>query len=488
MKRFLTLLVVAVCGMGAVFAEDVMQVTPFKVQSQSGSFDVSLRHDGHNFKAFQVDLLLPSGLTLDTTAPFTLKTERNTNNDIDVFCWGTQPNYLVPAGVPEGYTYYRIVAYKSAGGENVFSGTSGDAIMTVNYTSHSLTDGTIYNVYTTNMEFAYVDNSFVRPGDALATKASSYLEVGTPALVDPDTHESKVVLSDYVPEAVVEELQSAVEEGALSVDLTNVTDMGKDLEFSGTSANVMQVVTKDTPIEQRLTENKIVNVIVKDEDEYSCDNFTLTDKVDYKPSVEEFKAQKVVYERTNTGGMNSVCLPFEVDVTDFNGCDVYVFNKVKTSTVSFTQQTSGTIAAGTPMLVQDNSVEADAKWEFTIETESVSKNQPISAGSEGAEGAFVKRTLGDDAAYYKLNSTGTAFGKAKSTHTITPFRFYIKSETAAGTNQFKLELSDEEGNVTYIGGISCSGDVTSLYDLEGRPVVKPEKGQTYIKDGKTILF
>ena len=487
MKRFLTLLVVAVCGMGAVFAEDVMQVTPFKVQSQSGSFDVSLRHDGHNFKAFQVDLLLPSGLTLDATAPFTLKTERNTNNDIDVFCWGTQPNYLVPAGVPEGYTYYRIVAYKSAGGENVFSGTSGDAIMTVNYTSHSLTDGTIYNVYTTNMEFAYVDNSFVRPGDALATKASSYLEVGTPELVDPETHESKVVLSDYVPEAVVEELQSAVEGGALSVDLTNVTDMGKDLEFSGTSANVMQVVTKDTPIEQRLTENKIVNVIVKDENEYSCDNFTLTDKVDYKPSVEEFKAQKVVYERTNTGGMNSVCLPFEVDVTDFNGCDVYVFNKVKTSTVSFTQQTSGKIAAGTPMLVQDNKVGNAAVWEFTLST-SASKNEPIAAEGDGAEGAFVGRTLGESANFYKLNSAGTAFGKAKSSHTITPFRFYIKTSNAASASRLDLELSDEEGNVTYIGGITREGEVSDLHDLQGRRVENAVKGQTYVKGGKKILY
>ena len=466
------------------YAEDVMQVTPFRITATSGSFDVVLQNDGHSVKAFQVDILLPSALVLHSTTPFALKSARNSQS-ISVIDWETSPTYLTPE-VPTGYTAYRILAYNEAGGSATFDGESG-ALLTVSYVGHTLTDGQIYNIYTTNMEFTVTGDTYIRPGNLLATKASSYIEVGEPQLVDPTTGESTVKLSDYVPSIVVDELQTAVEAGALSVDLTEVEDMAKDLTFTGEHANVMQVVTKGTQIEETLTANDVKNVIVKDGEDYTCDNFTLTDKVNYKPSVEEFTATKVVYNRDNTGGMNSVCLPFDVQVSDFDGCDVYVFNKVKTSSVSFTQQTSGTIAAGTPMLVQDNKVGNAAVWEFTLST-SASKNEPIAAEGDGAEGAFVGRTLGESANFYKLNSAGTAFGKAKSSHTITPFRFYIKTSNAASASRLDLELSDEEGNVTYIGGITREGEVSDLHDLQGRRVENAVKGQTYVKGGKKILY
>ena len=485
MKRVLLALLAMIGGLNA-HAEDVMEVTPFKITGQSGAFEVALQNT-KGYKAFQVDLLLPSGLTLDGTTPFALKSERNSQN-IGVFAYATAPDYLVPAGVPSGYTYYRVVAYDAAGGTSKsFNGTSG-AILTVNYASHSLTDGAIYNAYTTNMEFvAAADNAKTHPSNNLETKASSYFEVGTAVLVDPVTKESNIVLSDYVPVPVVDQLQASVDNGALSVDLTNVSNMGKTLVLTGEKANVMQVVSQGTDIATVMTMSNTPNVIVKNGENYSCANFNLTDKVDYKPSVEEFTATKVIYNRTNTGGLNSVCLPFDVNVNDFDGCDVYVFKRVNSTTVRFNQQLGGSVEAGTPMLVQDKSLEPSPSWEFDV-TNKLANNEPIAAEGDGAEGAYVKRTLGDDASYYKLNSDGTAFGKAKATHTITPFRFYIKTSGAAPTNQFTLELGDADGNVTYIGGITVNGDVTSLYDLQGRPVLTPVKGQTYVKDGKKVMF
>ena len=481
MKRIIFALFAAICGLNAT-AEDVMQVTPFQIQGQSGSFEVALQNAGHSFRAFQVDVILPTGLTLDTTTPFALASARNSQG-IDRLRWSVAPTYL-PVTAPAGYTYYRVVAYNSTGGSKTFNGESG-AILTVNYSSHSLTDGQIYNAYTTNMEFTNADCTFVRPGNALATKASSYIEVGTPSLVNPETHESNIVLSDYVPAPVVDQLQTAVESGALSVDLTNVSDMGKELELTGAQANVVQVVSANTAIATKLASTP--NVIVKNGTDYSCAQLTLTDKVDFQPSVAEFAVESATYTRAGSKGLNGVCLPYALDLSNVT-YDVYVYKNVNSQKVNFTKQTTGVIEAGTPMLVMDNSLDENSSMTLAMD-ETSANNAPATVSGTGAEGAYVKHVLGDEANYYKLNADRTGFQKAQATHTITQFRFYIKTEKSAATSPLALQLSDEDGTTTHIGTITEDGEVISLYDLNGRPATKTLKGKAYINNnGKKILY
>ena len=56
-----------------------------------------------------------------------------------------------------------------------------------------------------------------------------------------------------------------------------------------------------------------------------------------------------------------------------------------------------------------------------------------------------------------------------------------------------LELEDENGNVTRIGTIDANGNIrinedNSFYDLQGRRVSQPVKGQIYIHNGKKVYF
>ena len=221
-------------------------------------------------------------------------------------------------------------------------------------------------------------------------------------------------------------------------------------------------------------------------------NLVLTDKADYWVNGTNFSAKRVNYTRTNTQGYNTVCLPWNIAASEFTsifGTDakVYVLTSMDGSQISF-DETNSDIAAGTPILVYNPTT---TSWNFS----QADRNLVTTAGeteTTGATltGAFLKQTLGEG--FFKLNSAGTRFVRTTASSTITPFRFYLQgSELSAGVRQFYVMFNDlDETTVTGIGTVDADGhlnlDRQPIYDLQGRRVTQPQRGQIYIIGGKRV--
>lgn len=90
---------------------------------------------------------------------------------------------------------------------------------------------------------------------------------------------------------------------------------------------------------------------------------------------------------------------------------------------------------------------------------------------------------------YALGSADGEYGFYKwSTGNLSGFKAYI-STGSAGSNGFKIVFDDDD--VTAVEAVIVNGQssiVNGYYDLQGRKVVAPQKGQLYIHNGKKVLY
>lgn len=268
--------------------------------------------------------------------------------------------------------------------------------------------------------------------------------------------------------------------------------------------NTMIVVSNTSTL--GVGDNAPSNVIVKNEDDdYLCNNFILTDKSDFAPSV-EFKATKVAYSRSNTQGNNTVCLPFAISGSEMAelfgvGSVVYALRGVETSdgytTINFDELgAEDRVDAGTPCIVQCATSES---WNIEISDgegvdikKDASSKEILPAGDNATpalQGAFLGSMLGTG--YYKLNAAGTKFVKTTASSTISPFRFYLALQQEGGLSdvrEFGLSFTDKDGHTTGIMPLkSMLEGESQVYDLSGRRMERPTTHGVYIVNGKKVI-
>jgi len=226
------------------------------------------------------------------------------------------------------------------------------------------------------------------------------------------------------------------------------------------------------------------HVLTKVNNAYTTQSFTLTDKADFYSPV-DFTATALTYKRENTAGYNSVCLPFATTASDYGeGAKIYSTSEVSeengVSYVYITTQDEAT--AGTPVLIYCPNDVTD--WSITKENAAV-VSQPVenTNGATTLLGSYTNQTIG--AGYYKLNSSGTAFGITTDAGIVKPFRSYMKS----GSSGSALRLFVRTDSVTTaIGSASASSqDEGVWYDLQGRKVLRPANG-IYIRGGRKVII
>lgn len=103
-------------------------------------------------------------------------------------------------------------------------------------------------------------------------------------------------------------------------------------------------------------------------------------------------------------------------------------------------------------------------------------------------GSLSKQTIDtSNGNYYALSATNNEINRITKNLTVLPYRAYFKSANASksalniyisGTTGVK-EISSSE-----IDGFENGG----IFDLSGRKVAEPRKGNVYIKNGKKIMF
>ena len=103
-------------------------------------------------------------------------------------------------------------------------------------------------------------------------------------------------------------------------------------------------------------------------------------------------------------------------------------------------------------------------------------------------GSFSNQTIDtSNGNYYALSATDNEINRFTKSLTVLPYRAYFKSSNAS-----KSALSVYISGTTGVAEIS-SGEIDgfenkAIFDLSGRKVAEPRKGNVYIKNGKKIMF
>ncbi len=204
---------------------------------------------------------------------------------------------------------------------------------------------------------------------------------------------------------------------------------------------------------------------------------------------QNYKAKNIAYSRTLQKGWNTVCLPFAFSSSELNsGCEVEVFKAIREEggeTVLVFEKTTE-VPAGVPCLIL-NGTNADITWNFSKMQESgiAFTGQPTTNTSTDyyMNGSFSEKNIGTN--HYKMNDAGNEFGKTSEEGVIYPFRAYVSPKTANANAALRIM---HDGSLTDIGTAATETEGTECYDLWGRKVAEPERGQIYILGGKKVIF
>lgn len=365
-------------------------------------------------------------------------------------------NYYYPDNMKEASQYFLKGYYQNSVWVNVTDGTLKVGIRKTSDTGKNYTAWCCFD----NFQLYYFG----------AEKPTENLGVNVIA----ETRKAKMVdgaltLSGTWREADMAELSTKISENSpllLDASANNFLVAKPEVVTAGAPANMMIKVADAADVAN--TQNVIANG--------QCANFVLTDKEDFAPQ-QGFVAGNVNYTRTNTQGYNTVCMPFDLKVSDFpETCEVYTYESQNENTAYFVEA-DGDIPAGTPVLVKD----ADYEWEMALASRNVVAN--TAEETEGLNGAFVKRHI--DTGYFKLNSDGTKFVKTTNVSDVFPFRFYLKESTPSDVKSIAVAINGEETSIEELLN-DPETKVEATYDINGRKVISITRPGLYIQGGKKV--
>lgn len=209
---------------------------------------------------------------------------------------------------------------------------------------------------------------------------------------------------------------------------------------------------------------------------YVSTNPVIPDKADFTPPVTDITGD-ITYNRSYTQNWNSVCLPFDIKESDFDGSSkIYTVTAVTNERINLTRVDSENpvVAAGTPCFIYSTA----ENWTLNLSDVTISKDVapiPFPVGENWEViGSFTNKTIG--AGKYKLNSDGDEFGITNSEEaTVTAFRCYINYTGQNGApNRLSVNI-EEEASITLVPN-DAEPQKVKLYDLMGRPRKEGSKG------------
>ena len=240
---------------------------------------------------------------------------------------------------------------------------------------------------------------------------------------------------------------------------------------------------------------------------------TLEDGVEYENNTEEHVA-KITYTRTlNNTEWNALYLPFEIPVSQLTDkYEVAYINAIHSydeddngeidrMSMEVIKLREGTLHANHPYLIKARTAAAK-QMSITVENTTLHKAESRTLDCSSVytkfeiTGIYEKMTSAQLAGCYALS--GGSWKNLASGSSLNPFRLYLRVSSREGS---PVKLS--EAALARIG-IHVQGEETAtsieerlmqkqhkadaVYDLSGRRVTSPKKGQTYILNGKKRMY
>ncbi len=224
----------------------------------------------------------------------------------------------------------------------------------------------------------------------------------------------------------------------------------------------------------------------------SVDKFELEGDKDFM-TLAPFTAASATYSRTTSSKWGTLCVPFEVNTTNNAGTKFYKLESVSTDVITLTQL-SGTIPAGTPMLVKSSGDDGNAA-SISISARNVSVKAAPADGDKTSGwqlvGSFAETGVPDNGyiisknkfwlvSELKDNISGATAVKTKA------MRAWLKPALNSGAvNSHVLSITlDEENEPTAVDAIEAlTEDTAEIFDLQGRRLNSLQKGLNIVKTG-----
>lgn len=229
---------------------------------------------------------------------------------------------------------------------------------------------------------------------------------------------------------------------------------------------------------------------------YTCE-YLQEDATSYTPTAAT--GVDVVLKRTlSKDYYNSICLPFDVDLTKsagnpLYGASVQKFNAVDGTTLKFTAETT-TMTAGTPYLVKPTSTLTNPVFTGVDVKAVAASTVTINNGTYdfNFKGTYTKVNLATDRTEQFLNTSGSlSYPSSAGTATMKGLRAYfiVNSEILQAQTARTLSISFDDNETTGIKDAVKNEEsgMKNYFDLQGRKVAQPTKG-LYIVNGKKVVI
>ena len=229
----------------------------------------------------------------------------------------------------------------------------------------------------------------------------------------------------------------------------------------------------------------------------TVDNLALADNKDFV-AYEQFAAKDASYSRTINTTWATLCLPFEVSLTDqhFRAFKLLSANET-TNTVELEEITT-TIEAGMPVIIKMTN--GETALNVSEANKSIVKAALTSATANNdyqLQGIYTKKVFdkaADNNCYIvkgdKLMNPAKLLANTKVTKVASkPFRAYMVNNTSAPTTGAKMfSIGFDDNSTTAIDNLNTiANDKAEYYDLQGKRLNEPQKGINIVKrNGKTM--
>ena len=431
-----------------------LDILPFVLEAEgSKTIALELTDPTESFTAFQCDLYLPEGISIETNNRGKYKFSFNEER--------TEAAYHTLSGSLQADGAVRMLCYSTD--SEVFLGTEG-ALIYIPLTADASLAAGVYEFSIAGTVLTYQDG----------------------VKVTPDTYKGSIVVGDggevqevklygrYTSEVLGEySTVLAANSCITSVDLTEAIYLPEDGLLTTGNPNTIVYLAEGDAL------SNAYNVVTGDE----CAGLVLTDGYAFAAPV-AFSASQASYGRELAEGKyGTIVLPYAPDTDDYvfyalisAGDDVLVFDEVETP------------AANTPYLYRLR----DGKSATQITNSEVTVSSELTPGGTAVwqmVGSYANRTIAagedGDRYYYAYTSSDNKIHRVTNTLTVKPYRAYFTTASTVGT---QLAIRTRGGEETLIDVTEVDGLCPEVYyDLSGRRVDNPAKG-VYIVNGKKVVF
>ena len=226
----------------------------------------------------------------------------------------------------------------------------------------------------------------------------------------------------------------------------------------------------------------------------TVDNLALADNKDFV-AYEQFAAKNASYSRTINTTWATLCLPFEVSLTDQHFRAFKLLSADEGTETVELEELKTSIAAGTPVIIKMN--EGETQLNFTVANKEIA-HEVVSAadGNYQLKGLYTQKEFSKDVdnnCYIvkgnKLMNPAKLLANTNVKKVASkPFRAYMvdnSSAPVAGAKMFSIAIG---GGTTAIDSLNTiANDKAEYYDLQGKRLNEPQKGINIVKRGNKTM-